>query len=124
MPVHKFGTKPESLIRPSQPLTVHWMPEEVQYMPIKLSPSTWEIFAQENLVIARGEAKTVSLHFGVQMTSGVVLVSLKQELKKKCNIRNETVLEDVDNILVVIQNHSEQPVTIDQGSPLCVIAIN
>jgi len=124
MSVHKFRTKPVSIKCLTQPLNVHWMPKEVLYMPVKLSPTAWEIFVQEKLVIASGESKTVSLHFGVQMTSGVILVSLKHELKKKCNIRNETVLEDVDNILVVIQNHSDQTVTIDQGSPLCVIAIN
>jgi hypothetical protein len=125
MPVHKFGTKPESLIRPSQPSTVRWMPKEVKYMPVKRSPITWEIFAQEQLVIAPGEAKSVALKFRVQMTAGVILVSLKQALKqKKCSIRNETVLEDVDDILIVLQNHSDKTVTIDEGSSLCFVAIN
>lgn len=125
MKVHKFGKKSVPLAEPSHPLTVHWIPKEVRYKPVKRSLKTWEIFAQETLVIQPREIKTIELNFGVHVVAGVILISLKQEIKlRKCSIRNETVLESVDNILIILENHSKEAVIINEGTPLCFVAMN
>ena len=69
----------------------------VKYPPKKKTSVTWEIYAQEQLIIPANEAKTILLSFGVMMSSGMVLTSLKQEL------------------------NSNTIVTIDEGTPLCYI---
>ena len=46
----------------------------------------------------------------------------KQELKyKRLSIQNETIIEDVDDIIVMIQNNSSSSVIIDEGSPVCYV---
>lgn len=120
MSVHKFGTMPGFIKSPN----VRWMLKETKYNPIRRSETTWEIFAQQQLVIKPKETMAVSLQFGVQISAGVILISLKQAIKQnKCSIRNETVLEDVDNIIVVIENHSDNTITVNEGSSLCYVAI-
>ena len=67
-----------------QPLTVHWEPSmDVNYPPQKKSPVTWEIYSQQQITIQPKETKTMQLSFGVFMSNGLVVTSLKQELKYK-----------------------------------------
>jgi dUTPase len=122
MNVNKFGTKPERILTHNKQPIVFW-PKDVKYSPTEYF-STWNVFAQEKLVIPPEETKAVSLRIGVHMTAGVVLISLKQKIKlMRCSILNETVLESVNDILILLQNHSKETVTINEGAPLCIITI-
>ena len=95
---------------------------DVKYPPTKRTPATWEIYAQERITIPPHTSKRIFLSFGVAMTKGTVLVSLKQELKyKRLSIQNETIIEDVDDIIVMIQNNSPSIAIIDEGSTLCYV---
>ena len=92
----------------------------VKYPPTKRTPATWEIYAQERLTILPHEAKRIFLSFGVAMSKGMGLISLKQELKyNHLSIQNETVIEDADDIIVTIQNNSSSIAIIDEGSSVC-----
>ena len=123
MTVHKFGKSqpPPKALKPM--MIVEWKPRmDVKYPPTKKTPATWEIYAQERLTIPSHGAKRIFLSFGVAMSKGMVLVSLKQELKyKRLSIQNETIIEDVDDIIVMIQNNSSSSVIIDEGSPVCYV---
>ena len=123
MPVHKFGRKPQRMPLRQQPLTIHWEPKnDVKYPPQKKTPVTWEIYSQEQLTIPANGTKMVKLGFGVIMSKGMTLVSLRQDLKYlRCSLHNETILESVDDIIIKIQNNSNIVVTIDEGRPLCYI---
>lgn len=121
MLVHKFGKKPR--FQNEQPLTIEWKPAtDVNYKPEKKTPRTWEIFCQERIVIKPNETKNISLGFGVELSEGTVLVSLKHELKlQRCSIKNDTVLESVKDIVISIQSNSKQAVVILPGQELCFI---
>ena len=123
MTVHKFWNSrpPPKALRPT--LTVQWKPRmNVKYPPTKRTPATWEIYAQERLTILPHEAKRIFLSFGVAMSKGMVLISLKQELKyNHLSIQNETVIEDADDIIVTIQNNSSSIAIIDEGSSVCYV---
>jgi hypothetical protein len=54
---------------------------------------------------------------------GVCSVSLRQNLKvKRCSLHDGFVAEPVDDIIVTIQNNSDDAVTILKGDSLCFIA--
>ena len=62
----------------------------------------------------------IFLSFGVTMSKGMVLTSLKQELKyMHLSTQNETIIESVDDIIITIQNNSPSIAIINEGSPLC-----
>ena len=85
--MHKFGRKPLPTSR--QPQT----------------PRTWKIFCQVLLTLKPNEPKTISLGFGA-MSEGMILVSLKHDLKlQRCSIHNETLLESLNDIVITIQNN-------------------
>ena len=121
MSVHKFGKKPVSLRQ--QLLTIHWEPRmDVKYPAQKRTPVTWEIFTQEQLSIPAHGTKTVLLGFGFMMSKGMILASLKQDLKyKRCSLQNETILESVDDIIITIQNNSDAAIVISENTPLCFV---
>jgi len=121
MRVHKFGIKITKLA--SMPLTIQWKPMmNQQFNPEKRSPRTWQIFCQARIVIKPKEVKTISLAFGVEMSDGMIHISLNQELKlKRCINLDGSVVEGVENILATIQNNSENNVIILPGETLCLI---
>lgn len=123
MPVQKFGKKPKGFSARRQPLTVHWVPnKDVSHHPEKMTPTTWKIFAQQQLNIPANSTKTVALGFGAMMSKGMVLASLKQELKyKMCSLLNEIQLESTSDLIIAIQNNSEAPVIINKGDAICFI---
>jgi hypothetical protein len=52
----------------------------------------------------------------------MVFVSLKQTLKiKRCSLQDGVVSETVDDIIVTIQNNSDNEVTINAGDSLCFV---
>ena len=123
MSVDKFITKAETRNMRTQPDSVNWMPRDVLHKPIRQNGGLrWEIFAQQSISIQPGKTFTASLGFGVRMTRGLCLISLRQELKRKrCSRQDGTVSEDVEDIIVTIQNNSESVVIINEGDSLCYI---
>lgn len=126
MPIHKFITKrnPSSKIRTRFHNDIFWLPKEVTHKAIRriVNPPRWEIFAQRAIEIQPRSSVSLELGFGVRMTRGVCLVSLRQVIKEKgCSLQDGTISEDVEDIVITIQNNSESVVNIDKGDSLCYI---
>ena len=101
---------------------VWWKPGEVTHNPIKIDPMTWKILCQDNIQILPGAIVTIALSFGVEMSEGVTLVSLTQELiKKKCIIHNGIIIENTPDIIIMIQNNSTEVLDILPGQELCLL---
>jgi hypothetical protein len=67
---------------------------------------------------------SIELKFGVEMQIGVIIVSLTQQLKKvKLSIQNESVVETADDIVIAIQNNSNNDITIKAGDALMLFDI-
>lgn len=123
MPVHKFVRKYTQEIKRVQPNSVFWIPKQVTHSPIRLNGGLkWEIFAQNNINIQPKGIFTAILGFGVRMTRGLCLISLRQDLKlKRLSLQDGVVSEDVDDIIITIQNNSDSIITINAGQSLCFI---
>ena len=121
MPVHKFITKQRRAR--IQPNSVHWIPKEVTHNPIRQNKGLrWEIFSQQLITIQPGKTFTAVLGLGVQMTKGICLASLKQEIKeKKCSLQ-DGVIASTEDIIVTIQNNSDHEVIINEGDSLCYVS--
>src|SRR6218665_3722448 len=126
MPIHKFITKrnPSTKIRTRFHNDIFWLPKEVTHKAVGriVNPPRWEIFAQRAIEIQPRSSVSNELGFGVRMTRGVCLVSLRQVIKEKgCSLQAGTISEDVEDIVITIQNNSESVVSIDKGESLCSI---
>lgn len=76
------------------------------------------MFAQEDIIVQIHNVASTELKFGVNMSYGVIIVSLMQQLKKiKLSIQNESVVE-IKDIVISIQSNSKNDVTIE-GDALC-----
>jgi hypothetical protein len=118
MPIHKFITKRN---RPDPPPVVYRPHEGLQYPPAP-RPGRYEVFAQEQFTIQPRTSFTAILKFGVIIRSGMVFVSLRQDLKiKRLSLQDGVVSETVDDIIVTIQNNSDVAVTINAGDSLCYV---
>ena len=121
MPVHKFirhGNNSHQI-----PLkTVEWKPLPIRCPPEKRSPFSWVIFTQEKLTIQSKGAKSLCLGLGVEMSRGMVLVSLKQDLRlQHCSVQNEILFESVKDIVITVQNNSSKEVVLSPGQELCFV---
>src|SRR6218665_41843 len=126
MPIHKFITKrnPSSKIRTRFHNDIFWLPKEVTHKAIRriVNPPLWELFAQRAIEIQPRSSVSNELGFGVRMTRGVCLVSLRQVIKeKRCSLQDGTISKDVEDIVITIQNNSKSVVNIDKGDSLCYI---
>lgn len=120
MPIHKFITK-RSPVRHKTP-AIRWRVRETTHMPAQINSSKWEIFAQREIKIKPRSSSTLLLAFGVQMASGICLISLRQKIKEmRCSLQDGAVSENVEDILVTIQNNSDTMVTIDEGDAICFV---
>ena len=118
MPVHKFIHKHQ---RREESPVVYRPHSDLQYPPSARN-GRWEIYAQESFTIQPRAPFTAILRFGVIIRRGMVLVSLKQDLKiKRCSLQDGVVSETVDDIIVTIQNNSDMAVTINAGDSLCFV---
>ena len=115
----KFGRIP--LTTPKK--CVKWKPRpDIKYPAQKKNPATWEIFTQSKIVIPPNTSKIILIPFGFELSDGMVIISLKQELKsKKATIHNETILENVESIIISIQNNSSNTLNIDENVPFCFV---
>src|SRR6218665_1832508 len=126
MPIHKFITKrnPSSNIKTRFHKDIFWLSKEVAHKAIRkiVNSPRWEIFAQRAIEIQPRSSVSLELGFGVQMTRGVCLVSLRQVIKETgCSLQDGTISEDVEDIAITIQNNSESVVSINKGDSLCYI---
>lgn len=124
MPIHKFITKRNSPRRArTQPKSVVWLPKEVTHKAIRQQGTQrWEIFAQRAITIQPRSSVSQELGFGVRITRGVCLISLRQAIKeKRCSLQDGTISEDVQDIVITIQNNSDSVVTLNEGDSLCYI---
>ena len=105
------------------PLLRWIVPTNLDHRPVKISSKTWRVFCQESFVIAPKTTKTVKLPIGVELSDGVILTSLAQDLKiKRCSLQNELTLSSVNNVVVTIQNNSDREVSILEGTPMCLVS--
>src|SRR6218665_3851347 len=98
MPIHKFITKrnPSSKIRTRFHNDIFWLPKDVTHKAIRriVNSQRWEIFAQRAIEIQPESLVLHELRFGVRMTRGVCLVSLRQVIKEKgCSLQNRSISE-------------------------------
>jgi len=122
MPIHKFITK-RNLPLPFRPLpdSVSWKRKQVRYGPVRQG-LRWEIFAQRTVKIEPQTSIKLELGFGVKMTKGKSIVSLRNKIiDKGCVLEDGTILEDVEDIIITIQNNSDSTVIIREGDSLCFI---
>jgi hypothetical protein len=82
MPVHKFVHKyPQHSSK--LPITVLWYPAEgVRYLAERDHTLKWKIFAQEDIIVQSHNATSIELRFGAELSFGVIIVSLVQQLKR------------------------------------------
>ena len=130
--MHKFGsvrnrTTSRTTLRTAAsgrtPLLRWIVPTNVNHRPVKVSSRTWQVFCQESFVIAPKSTKTVQLPIGVELSDGVIMTSLPQDLKvKRCSLQNELTLDSVNNLFVIIQNNSDRKVSILEGTLLCLVS--
>ena len=130
--MHKFGsvrnrTTSRTTLRTAAsgrtPLLRWIVPTNVNHRPVKVSSRTWRVFCQESFVIAPKSTKTVQLPIGVELSDGVIMTSLPQDLKvKRCSLQNELTLDSVNNLFVIIQNNSDRKVSILEGTLLCLVS--
>ena len=119
MNIHKFNVKPKSI--PNK--TIKWIPlQNLKYPAKKVNSITWEIFSQEDIKLQPKEVKQITLGLGFMMSEGIVFVSLANSLREKlCSIQNEVNIEDTNDILTTISNHSKEIVNIQENELLCLV---
>ena len=124
--MHKFGSFRKRSTTNFTTLTplLRWIvPTNVNHRPVKVSSRTWHVFCQESFVIAPKSTKTVQLPIGVELSDGVIMTSLPQDLRVKgCSLQNEITLESAKNLFVIIQNNSDRKVSILEGTLLCLVS--
>ena len=87
----------------------------------KINRTTWKIFCKKEITIPPRTPKGIELSFGVEIANGMIVIALCNDLKTKCVIQNEIVLESVDNICIFIQNNSSDNVIIKKDQPICLL---
>ena len=102
---------------------IEWKPSpSLKYPPEKMTPATWLVYCQEKLTIKPQSTKTISLGLGVEMSSGSVIASLKQNLRLlNCSLQNGTLVESVSDIVITVQNNSSADLVIVPGQELCYV---
>ena len=115
--LHKTGKKNETFNDNS----IMWSPHNgVNYEPTKINSVRWEIYAQEDIQLEPKQIKLYTLNFGVAFSLGLVVVSLVNDLKlKRICIQNETVVENVEDIVISIQNNADSDFSMKAGEKLC-----
>ena len=122
MPIHKFIHKrPRVPTKP--PVAVVWYPHENQHHPpVQLDEFKWLVYSQEDITIEPRKSNMLTLQLGVNLSMGVVLISLDHRLKAaRCSLMNESICAPSQNIITTIQNNSSQNVKINKGDEICYL---
>ena len=119
MNIHKFNVKP--IYYPTK--TIKWIiPDNVRQYFKKVNATTWEVYAQNDLILKPKEVKFIMLGIGFMMSEGVVLSSLNESLTiKRISLQNGVYLNDTLNLIIVLTNNSSVNIQIPKLSSLCLV---
>ena len=119
MNIHKFNVKP--IYYPTK--TIKWMiPDNIRRFFKKVNTTTWEVYAQNDLILKPKEVKFIMLGIGFMISEGVVLTSLNESLTiKRISLQNGVYLTDTLNMIVVLTNNTSEPIRIPNLTPLCLV---
>ena len=119
MNIHEFNVKP--IYYPTK--TIKWIvPNDIRQYLKKVNGTTWEVYAQNDLMLKPKEVKFILLGIGFLMSEGVVLSSLTEELTiKRVSLQNGVYLSDTLNMIIVLTNNSNENILILQLTMLCLV---
>ena len=119
MNIHKFNVKP--IDYPTK--TIKWLiPDNIRRFFKKVNSTTWEVYAQKDLLLKPKEVKFIMLGIGFMMSEGVVLTSLNESLTiKRISLQNGVYLNDTLNMIIVLTNNSSENILIPKLSSLCLV---
>ena len=119
MNIHKFNVKP--IDYPAK--TIKWLiPDNIRRFFKKVNTTTWEVYAQNDLILKPKEVKFIMLGIGFMMSEGVVLTSLNESLTiKRISLQNGVYLTNTLNMIIVLTNNSSVNIQIPKLSSLCLV---
>ena len=119
MNIHKFNVKPINYAAK----TIKWIiPEQLRQYFKKVNGNTWEVYAQNDILLKPKEVKYIMLGLGFYMSEGVVLSSLNDELTiKRISLQNGVYLSDTHNMIIVLTNNSNENILIPKLTMLCLV---
>ena len=119
MNIHKFNVKPINYTSK----TIKWIiPEQLRQYFKKVNGNTWEVYAQNDILLKPKEVKYIMLGLGFYMSEGVVLSSLNDELTiKRISLQNGIYLSDTHNMIIVLTNNSNENILIPKLTMLCLV---
>ena len=119
MNIHKFNVKP--IYYPTK--TIKWIiPDNIRRFFKKVNTTTWEVYAQNDLILKPKEVKFIMLGIGFMMSEGVVLSSLNESLTiKRISLQNGVYLTDTLNMIIVLTNNSSENIQIPKLTMLCLV---
>ena len=119
MNIHKFNVKPINYVAK----TIKWIiPEQLRQYFKKVNGNTWEVYAQNDILLKPKEVKYIMLGLGFYMSEGVVLSSLNDKLTlKRVSLQNGIYLNDTLNMVIVLTNNSTENILIPKLTSLCLV---
>ena len=120
MNIHKFNVKPINY--PAK--TIKWIiPEQLRQYFKKVNGNTWEVYAQNDILLKPKEVKYIMLGLGFYMSEGVVLSSLNDKLTlKRVSLQNGIYLKDTLNMVIVLTNNSNENILIPKLTMLNLVS--
>ena len=120
MNIHKFNVKP--IYYPAK--TIKWMiPNQLRQYFKKVNGNTWEVYAQNDILLKPKEVKYIMLGLGFYMSEGVVLSSLNDKLTlKRVSLQNGIYLKDTLNMVIVLTNNSNENILIPKLTMLNLVS--
>ena len=120
MNIHKFNVKPINY--PAK--TIKWLiPEQLRQYFKKVNGNTWEVYAQNDILLKPKEVKYIMLGLGFYMSEGVVLSSLNDKLTlKRVSLQNGIYLKDTLNMVIVLTNNSNENILIPKLTVLNLVS--
>ena len=120
MNIHKFNVKPINYAAK----TIKWIiPEQLRQYFKKVNGNTWEVYAQNDILLKPKEVKYIMLGLGFYMSEGVVLSSLNDKLTlKRVSLQNGIYLSDTLNMVIVLTNNSTENILIPKLTMLNLVS--
>ena len=120
MNIHKFNVKP--IYYPAK--TIKWIiPEQLRQYFKKVNGNTWEVYAQNDILLKPKEVKYIMLGLGFYMSEGVVLSSLNDKLTlKRVSLQNGIYISDTLNMVIVLTNNSNENILIPKLTMLNLVS--
>ena len=120
MNIHKFNVKP--IDYPAK--TIKWMiPNQLRQYFKKVNGNTWEVYAQNDILLKPKEVKYIMLGLGFYMSEGVVLSSLNDKLTlKRVSLQNGIYLKDTLNMVIVLTNNSNENILLPKLTMLNLVS--